>query len=83
MAAKPYNGHPIWNAWNVSLWIGNDEALYRLAIKCLENPVHGRKPSINVATQRFLTEISGIETTPDGAIYSRTSVRHALAGLRD
>jgi hypothetical protein len=34
MAAKEYNGHRSWNAWNVSLWIGNDEGLYRFALDC-------------------------------------------------
>ena len=26
-----YNGHKNWNHWNVSLWINNDEGLYRMA----------------------------------------------------
>lgn len=26
-----YNGHRSWNAWNVSLWLNNDEGLYREA----------------------------------------------------
>lgn len=25
-----YNGHPNWASWNVALWIGNVEPLYRL-----------------------------------------------------
>ena len=33
-----YNGHRSWNAWNVSLWIGNDEGLYTLALDCLYVP---------------------------------------------
>ena len=31
MAKKPYNGHESYNAWNVALWVGNDEYLYKLA----------------------------------------------------
>ena len=27
-----YQGHRSWNAWNVSLWINNDEGLYRAAV---------------------------------------------------
>jgi hypothetical protein len=33
--AKPYNGHRSWNAWNVALWVANDEAPYRLTKECL------------------------------------------------
>jgi hypothetical protein len=82
MAAKPYNGHPSWNAWNVALWIGNEESLYRFAIECLSRPHLGRKPSLAVATHRFMACVAG-DKTPDGARYSRNSVRLALAGLRD
>jgi hypothetical protein len=80
--SKPYNGHPSWNAWNVSLWIGNDEGLYAFAMECLRRPTpSGKAPTLALATQRFLHGVSG--RTPDGARYSQRSVRHALAGLRE
>jgi hypothetical protein len=80
---RQYQGHPSWNAWNVTLWIGNDEGLYNFAIECLRKPTpKGKKPSLNVAATRFLSLMLN-EKTPDGARYSRTSVRHALADLMD
>jgi hypothetical protein len=82
MKMAQYQGYPSWNAWNVSLWIGNDESLYNFAMDCLRKPTpKGKEPSLNVAATRFLNLVSG--KTPDGARYSRTSVRYALAGLRD
>lgn len=27
--SKPYNGWKNWQTWNVALWLGNDEGLYR------------------------------------------------------
>lgn len=89
MASKPYNGHASWNAWNVSLWINNDEGLYRFALDCLAragNDRHGKaRPAakrVNAASRLFIAEI-GAEKTPDGARYSGRSVRAALAGLED
>lgn len=79
--AREYNGHHCWNCWNVALWIGNDEGLYRGALYCLREPkADGRAPSLNVATTRFLRDVvSG--RTPDGARYTREAVKAALAGL--
>ena len=85
MAAKPYNGHESWNAWNVALWIGNDEPLYRAAIEAIRRPRTDGKPvSANCATLRFLRDC-GLEgqRTPDGARYSHRSVKLAIAGLMD
>jgi hypothetical protein len=28
---QPYNGHSNWYTWNVALWLGNEEPLYREA----------------------------------------------------
>lgn len=53
---KPYNGHESWNAWNVALWIGNDEPLYRLAMHCLTEPAKGRRPSLTCAVSPGLRE---------------------------
>jgi hypothetical protein len=79
-----FNGHHCWNCWNVSLWIGNDEGLYRAAIECKGRPrtgIRGIGPVTNrVATRRFLDEVvSG--RTPDGARYTFKAVYAALADL--
>ena len=71
-----YNGHKNWTCWNVSLWIGNDEGLYRLAQRCVRM---GRNRTD--ATQRFLDSMDGIAATPDGAKYTLDSVRRAMAGM--
>jgi len=66
-----YNGHKNWNHWNVSLWIGNDEGLYELAKAAIR---HTR-------TREMAAEymLSALPThTPDGAPYSKTSIRAAL-----
>ena len=81
MAKKPHNGHESWNAWNVALWIGNDEGLYRLALDCLERA--RKKPRGIIARQAanmFIRE-SGLTRTPDGARYSVHSVTLALRDL--
>jgi hypothetical protein len=72
-----YNGHRSWNAWNVALWIGNDEGLYNCAIDCIR-----RRRTLRGAAVLFMQFVSG-EKTPDGAVYNLTCVREALAGLRD
>ena len=77
MASKPYNGHPSWTAWNVSLWISNDEGLYRLGLDCLAS-----HKTLDRAALAFMDQV-GTGRTPDGAVYSRSNVRYALAGLRD
>ena len=69
-----YNGYPSWNAWNVSLWLNNDEGMYHwmrdLVIRL------GRKPAA-----RILTEQLKGEKTPDGAKYNHRSIYLAMEGL--
>lgn len=80
-----YNGHESWNAWNVALWIGNDEPLYRAALACIRTPRADGKPvSANLAALRFARDVLPNDAkTPDGARYSHRSVRLAMEGLMD
>ena len=69
-----YNGHKNWNHWNVSLWINNDEALYRLAKDCISRA--GNKDKGAVLFMGYCPN-----ATPDGANYSVSSVRAAMVGM--
>jgi len=78
---KSYSGHRSWNAWNVALWISNDEPLYRYAVGCLTRITpKGKPPTLYQAVSRFM-EVMGGEKTPDGAIYNRLSVKECLKSL--
>ena len=70
-----YNGHPSWAAWNVSLWMWNDEGLYNFALDCLR-----RHRSLEAAVAAFMGGVG--RRTPDGAKYSRRSVRATLADMK-
>ncbi len=88
---KEYNGHRSWNAWNVALWIGNDELWYNIALNCLQkartNHRHAKKADENCiavsASREFMLYKTKGERTPDGAIYNRLSVKLALLGLME
>jgi hypothetical protein len=69
-----YNGHRSWNAWNVSLWINNDESLYRYARDLVRQ--YGAKG----ATRRLYGALGG-SRTPDGGVYNVTAIREALRGI--
>lgn len=69
-----FNGHKNYNHWNVSLWINNDERLYLLAKDCIRWSLNRSH-----AADLFLSMVGS--HTPDGAPYSRSSVRAAFVGL--
>ena len=73
-----YNGFKNWNQWNVSLWINNDEGLYRMA-KAAINRNRGKKDARYAAAYDLLGLLP--EKTPDGAPYSVTAIRAALVGM--
>lgn len=72
-----YNGYRNWTQWNVSLWINNDEGLYRVARLLVR--MHGKQD----AARRMLRDLNdnGVYETPDGAKYSATAIRAALVGI--
>lgn len=70
-----YQGHKNWNAWNVSLWISNDEGLYRLAQHHVS-----RSRTLDDAASSLVMDLP--DQTPDGAPFNRTNVRLALREFR-
>lgn len=72
-----YNGHKNWNQWNVSLWINNEESLYRMA-KDYVRAVGKKHAPRWIMDELYL---AGVTHTPDGAKYNITSVRNALKSI--
>lgn len=73
-----YNGHKNWNHWNVSLWINNDEGLYREVCSFIRK--YGNKDSAAKRLYQIWTDC-GMAKTPDGAPYSVSSIRAAMVGM--
>lgn len=75
--SRGHNGHPSRAAWNVALWIGNDEGLYNLAKRCMRRGTRAEQ------AERFIGELAecGFTATPDGYRYTKTSVILAFRGL--
>lgn len=74
-----YQGHKNWNHWNVSIWINNDEGLYRAALDHVRNCSGTREQ----AARNFLGDLAqtGHTHTPDGAPYSVSAIRAAMVGM--
>ena len=54
-----YNGWKNWATWNVALWLGNDESLYKMARRFV---------NYKDIAQELVD--CGIAATPDGASYT-------------
>lgn len=72
-ASMSYQGHTDWGYWNVSLWLLNDEGLYRLACESMSRA--GFRPRL--AAQWLRARLPA--RTPDGARYT---VQRLTAALR-
>ena len=68
------NGHPDWTHWNVSLWLNNDEGLYKWARELT------RAMGPERAAREVVAAMDG-EQTPDGAKYTFSAVRAALEDI--
>lgn len=77
-----YNGHKNWNHWNVSLWINNDEGLYKEALDCV-TAAKSAKAGKQVAAKLMLDSLrdEGITHTPDGVPYSVSAIRAAMVEM--
>ena len=73
-----YNGHKNYNHWNVFLWINNDEGLYRLALDHIR-----QAQNRDEAAQNMLIDLkdAGHTETPDGAPYSKTTIKAAMVEM--
>jgi hypothetical protein len=71
-----YNGHKNWNHWNVSLWLMNDEWLYRQVERAI-----GDLGTLDAAARDLAAQWKG-QSTPDGAPYSFTTIRAAIRGMK-
>jgi hypothetical protein len=65
MADQKYNGWTNRATWNVALWLGNDEPLYRWAVQTVRRYQKEGKAFTASAAREFCTQAFG-EKTPDG-----------------
>lgn len=76
---QTYNGHKNWNHWNIALWIGNDEYVYK-RVQFLLKRKHVSKNEIAAVLLRELKNHWG-DATPDGAPLTYSGIRAHLTGV--
>ncbi len=72
-AHKPYNGHKNWTHWNVALWLYSECFLYDMMCAAVRTA-----PTLDSAARLIHAMLEG-QSTPDGARYTFTSIRAAIA----
>ena len=72
---KEYNGFRSWNAWNISLWLNNDESNYQAMVNSVKCSYSIRRAARNLLTYYSYTR------TPDGGVYNISSTMGAMEGL--
>lgn len=74
-----YNGHKNYNHWNVSLWLNNDEGLYREAKRWIARNRSNRQK----AAEDMLSSLNYMKVThtPDGVRYTVTTIRAAMRDM--
>lgn len=70
-----YNGYANWSQWNQSLWLNNDEGLYRLMVDALASCKGDKRKAAN----RIKADLPS--KTPDGASWSIIGIVNAMQGL--
>lgn len=74
------NGHSSYEAWNIHLWINNDEGLYNMARECVRENC-----SPTDAAAEFINTVSelGMDSTPDGVAFERFHVEDVMEELEE
>ena len=73
-----YNGHKNWTHWNVSLWLNNEEWMYRELMRCVEiAKIKGVHRAASILQCRLPSH------TPDKAHFTLIALRAAIQSELD
>ena len=83
---REYNGWGSWEEWNVSLWLSNDEGLYREARRCSDSDDLDALADVLRHSWPSLMMAQGLHSfpvifTPDGAPVTVDNLSTAVAHL--